>query len=448
MSQSSYIAIEQSLALHGNVSLIGAKNAVLVIIASLLLTKGKSRLTNVPASDDVIQMIYLMRTLGAQVFFYPHEHVLEVDTTTVSKWAVGPEIMKRMRASILVMGPLLARFGRADIAVPGGCSIGMRPIDFHIKNFKKMGAVIEEAGEYLTASARMLGAHRIVLEYPSVGTTENVMMAATLTPGHTAIINAALEPEVLDLIAVLQKMGAKITLQAPATIFIEGVSSLAPIEHAIIADRLEAGALLLAAAITGGWINLAQAPAYAMDVFLLKLEEMGHEVIVGPQGLGVTLKATKEPRAVSFKTGPYPGFPTDLQAPMMAALCLAEGISIVEETVFENRLLHVRELQKMGAQIKADATKAVVTGVDTLFGTSVIATDIRASCALVLAGLAAQGSTVMTGINHWTRGYDGLEHKLGALGASITLCASQDTVTMVYDTPQAIVPEIHNIHNT
>ena len=340
--------------------------------------------------------------------------------------------MKKMRASILVMGPLLARFGKADIAAPGGCVIGTRPIDYHLKNFKKMGTIIEESPDYLTARADLLHAQRIVLEYPSVGATENILMAATLTPGTTTIINAAIEPEVLDLVSVLRKMGAKISIEAPATIIIEGVTSLQPIEHAIIPDRLEAGALLLAAAITGGSIYLPQAQAYAMDVFLLKLEEMGHEIIVGPQGIGITLKATKEPRAVSFKTAPYPGFPTDLQAPMMAALCLAQGISIVEETVFENRLLHIRELQKMGAQIKVEHNKAIITGVDKLYGASVIATDIRASCALVLAGMVAEGSTVMTGIHHWTRGYDGLENKLVALGAHVAVYAGQDDAVVAY----------------
>ncbi len=419
MSQTSYIAIESSGPLQGSVNLYGAKNAVLVIIASLLLTKGKSRLFNVPASDDVLQMITLLQSLGAEIFFYQQEHILEVDTSGINKWQVSAEIMKKMRASILVMGPLLARFGKADIAIPGGCLIGSRPIDYHLKNFKKMGAHIEECGEYLTARAQLLQSRRIVLEYPSVGATENIMMAATLTPGTTAIINAALEPEVLDLISILLKMGANICAQAPATIIIEGVTTLSPVEHTIVSDRLEAGALLLAAAITGGSIHVAHAVATDMDVFLLKLEEMGHEIIIGSHGKGISLKATANPQAVSFKTAPYPGFPTDLQAPMMAALCLAEGASVVEETVFENRLLHVRELQKMGAQIKVENNKALITGVDKLYGMSVIATDIRASCALVLAGLAAQGSTVMTGIHHWTRGYDGLEYKLMDLGAQV-----------------------------
>lgn len=442
MSQNSYITIETSPALNGTVELNGAKNAVLVIIASLLLTKGKSRLLNVPASDDILHMIKLMQSLGAEVFFHPQEHILEIDTSTVSKWQVSAEIMKKMRASILVMGPLLARFGKADIAIPGGCVIGSRPIDYHLKNFKKMGAVIDECGDYLTARADLLHAQRIVLEYPSVGATENIMMAAVLTPDSTTIVNAALEPEVLDLITVLKKMGAHITIDAPATLIIQGVGALQPIEHAIIPDRLEAGALLVAAAITGGTVHLPQALAFAMDVFLLKLEEMGHEISVGPQGIGITLKACKEPRAVSFKTSPYPGFPTDLQAPLSAALCLAQGTSIIEETVFENRLLHVRELQKMGAQIKVEHNKAIITGVDKLYSASVIATDIRASCALVLAGFVAQGTTIMTGIHHWTRGYDGLEHKLTLLGASIKRYTEQEDVQLSYAKSEMPITEI------
>jgi len=415
-----HLVIEQSLNLNGRVMLNGAKNAVLVIMASLILTRGKSTLTNVPCSDDVIQMIALLRSLGAELFFLKDEHILQVDTTHLAHCKVNPEIMKKMRASILVMGPLLARFGRAEIAAPGGCVIGARPIDYHLKSFKKMGVVIDEQGDYLTAVVQRIKSGRLVFEYPSVGATENILMAATLTPGVTHLVNAALEPEVLDLIAILTKMGARISIHAPATIVVEGVSTLRAVEHDIIPDRLEAGALLLAAAVTGGTIELPQAHAYSMDVFLCKLEEMGHTIQIGEDGYGVTLKATPEPCAVSFKTAPYPGFPTDLQAPMMTAQCLAQGTSIIEEAVFENRLLHVRELQKMGAQIKADGVKATITGVEHLYGAGVIATDIRASCALALAGLAAKGTTVMTAIHHWMRGYDGLEKKLSTLGAHIS----------------------------
>ena len=360
-----------------------------------------------------------MRDLGAEVTFDAEIHRLDVDTRLITKFSVRSEVMKKMRASVLVMGPLLARFGRSDIALPGGCVIGSRPIDYHINGFKRMGVEVDLDGEYLTAHADNLKANKIVLEYPSVGATENLMMAAALTKGTTRIINAALEPEVFDLISILKKMGAQINIEPPATIVIEGVESLRPVEHAVIFDRLEAGSILLAAAMTGGSIELPQAPAFAMDMFLLKLEEMGHQIIVGADGVGVSLRATRSPKAVSFKTAPYPGFPTDLQAPMLAAQCIASGSSTIYETVYENRLLHVLELQKMGAQIKIEHNKATVMGVEKLYGACVIATDIRASCALVLAGLVANGMTRLSGINHLARGYEAMPQKLQKLGARI-----------------------------
>ena len=266
------LIIEQSLELSGVAPLIGAKNATLVIMASLLLTEGVSVLTNVPCSDDVLQMIELLRDLGAIVIFYADKNTLEVDTRFVNNYKVNPAIMKKMRASVLVMGPLLARFSRADIALPGGCAIGQRPIDFHIKNFEKMNVECAIDGEFLIGSTQKLKAGTLVLEYPSVGATENVMMAATLTAGTTRIINASLEPEVLDLIAVLRTMGAQIEIAPPATLIITGVSQLFSITHHIMYDRLEAGALLLSAAITGGSVTLPDADASVMDVFLLKLQ--------------------------------------------------------------------------------------------------------------------------------------------------------------------------------
>lgn len=430
-----YLQVEQSLKLSGQASPVGAKNAVLVIMASLVLTHGKSRLTNVPASADVLHMIKLLKQLGAHVSFVPEEHVLDVDTSRINKWRVSPEIMKKMRASILIMGPLLARFGRAEIALPGGCVLGARPIDYHLVNFAKMGVGITIQEDFLYAQVEELKAKKIVLAYPSVGATENILMAAALTPGKTKIVNAALEPEVLDLIAILQKMGANITILPPATIEIEGVKELKPVEHAIMPDRLETGALLLAAAITGGTIWVPEAPAASLDVFLLKLEEMGHTIEIGQNDVGIRLTATQSPKAVSFKTGPYPSFPTDLQAPMMALQCIAEGTSIIEETVFENRLLHVRELEKMGAQIKIEGNKATVIGVEELYGASVIATDIRASCALVLAGFVARGTTIMTGVQHWKRGYENLDKKLAALGAQIALKIGDPADSLVYKSP-------------
>ncbi|MGE0206254.1 MAG: UDP-N-acetylglucosamine 1-carboxyvinyltransferase [Candidatus Babeliales bacterium] len=420
-NDSEALHINQSLQLQGQANLLGAKNAVLVMIASLILTEGKSTLRNVPASSDVLHMIGLLKELGAEVLFNTDEHTLEVDTSFIRFHYVRPEIMKKMRASILVMGPLLARFGKAEIALPGGCLIGSRPVDFHLKNFLKMGVAIHEEKDMLYAQVKQLEPAHIVLEYPSVGATENITMAAVLTPGKTTIINASLEPEVMELITVLKKMGALITIHPPATIEIEGVSSLHPIEHEVLVDRLEAGALLLAAAITGGSVHLPNACYQHLDVFLLKLEEMGHAIQLGADGIGITLHATMQPKAVSLRTAPYPGFPTDLQAPMMAALALAEGKSVIHETVFENRFLHIPELKKMGAQITLEGDRAYITGVEELYGTHVIAADIRASCALVLAGLAAKGTTIVTGVRHWKRGYDALDKKLQSLGAQIFL---------------------------
>lgn len=427
-----YLQIDHADPLSGSASLFGAKNAVLVSMASLVLVHGVSVLRNVPDSADVRCMIGLLEQLGAQVDFCAQTKTLTVDATSLNSWRVSPEIMQRMRASVLVMGPLLARFGRADIALPGGCAIGARPIDYHLRAFMRMGVQVRQEDAFLQARADQLKPARITFEYPSVGATENVLLAAVAAPGVTRIINAALEPEVMDLITLLRAMGAQINILPPATIDVYGVQSFNPVDHTMMPDRLEAGALLLAAAITGGSVSIPQARAGDLDALLLKLDEMGHTISIGQYDCGVSLTATANPRAVSFKTGPFPGFPTDLQAPMMALQCIAQGESVVEETVYENRLLHVHELRKMGAQIKVEHNKAIIMGVDELYGTNVIATDIRASCALVLAGLAAQGTTIMTGIHHWRRGYDALDLKLMHLGAPITVHDNVHHVPLIH----------------
>lgn len=416
-----YLEIHQSLGLEGQVSLSGAKNAVLVMMTSLILSRGLSVLKNVPVSDDVLQMIALLESLGATVVFDKEANTLEVDTTHLEGYRVKPEIMKKMRASVLVMGPLLARFGKVEVGLPGGDVIGERPVDYHVKNFEKMGVAVEQHGDLLTAYVQHLQHRNLLLEYPSVGATENLMMLAALTPGTTRIINAALEPEVFDLIACLNERGARITIGTPAMIVIEGVAILKPAQHTVMFDRMEASALLLAGAITGGFVHVPEAPAHDMGLFLMKLQEMGHTVFIGKDGVGVKVRATKTPRAVSIKTAPYPGFPTDMQAPFMAALTLAQGVSIVKETVWENRLTHARELDKMGAQVETQYDTATIRGVEELYGAHVIASDIRASCCLALAGLAARGYTTISGVYHWKRGYQSLEAKLRALGASITL---------------------------
>ncbi len=416
-----YLLVEESPALEGTVSLAGAKNAVLVIMLSRILARGVSILYNVPASDDVYQMIHLLHELGARIQFDQEEHTMNIDTTDLDGYRVSLEIMKKMRASVLVMGPLLARFGKVEIALPGGDVIGDRPVDIHIKNFEKMGVTVEQNGDFLTAHVKHLQHRNLLLEYPSVGATENLLMLAVLTKGTTRIINAALEPEVFDLIIALRAMGARITVDVPATIVIEGVESLHPAEHTIMFDRMEAGSLLLAGAITGGYVNVPEAPAHTMGLFLMKLQEMGHTILIGKDGVGVKIKATKTPKAITVKTIPYPGYPTDLQAPLMAALAISQGISKIQETVYENRLSHARELVKMGAHIDTQHDTAIIRGVEQLYGAHVIAGDVRASCCLVLAGLVAKGKTVVSGIHHWKRGYDNLEHKLRALGASVVL---------------------------
>ena len=431
-----YLRVEQSFGLKGEIELVGAKNAVLVIMASLLLASGKSVLHNVPASADVFETIELLHHIGAEVFFDTHNHRLEVDTSVINGWTLSPSMMKKTRASFLFMGPLLARFGKVSIGFPGGDAIGARPLDFHFKNFVKMGVTLDHEDNFVCAEVDQLVGSRLVLEYPSVGATENILMAATRARGATQIINAALEPEVMDLIAVLRKMGADIIVQAPACIIIHGVDQLVPIEHEIIYDRLEAGSLLIATAAMGGEINLAQASVDHLDQLLLKLEQMGHGITVGENGKGVCFKATTSPHAVSFKTGPFPQFPTDLQAPMMALQCFAAGVSVVEETVFENRFHHVPELIKMGASIRIEHNKAFITGVDQLHGAHVTASDIRASTALVIAGLAAQGTTIISGVHHWKRGYEALEKKLTQLGAKISVHETHDIVPKNYPSTQ------------
>jgi UDP-N-acetylglucosamine 1-carboxyvinyltransferase len=431
-----HIILKRSQPLHGSVTVNGAKNAVLVIMTSLVLTEGESVLENVPNNADVRLMINLLQELGAQVSFDVFRKKLTVDTSSICRFEIKPEMMNKIRASILVMGPLLARFGKAKVALPGGDLIGQRPINYHIEGFRRMGAIIERQDPFVTATLpsydQQRAYNRIVLEYPSVGATENLLMFACLGKGETVIINAALEPEVLDLIVALRQMGAHIEIQPGATLVIKGVTRLHPISHMIIPDRLEVGALMLAAAITGGELTITNAQPDQLDIFLEKLREMGHEVTTCyNKGLaapipGITFKATQHPQAVSIKTGPYPGFPTDLQPSMMAALCLAEGTSLVEETVYENRMIHAKELSKMGAQITVDGARATIRGVEALYGCEVIASDIRASCALVLGGMAAYGQTKMTGIHHWQRGYDGLAERLQLLGGDIQLFLEDD----------------------
>jgi UDP-N-acetylglucosamine 1-carboxyvinyltransferase len=430
------LVVEPSGPLYGTVELAGAKNAVLVMMISLILARGISRLYNVPNISDVRDMILLLESLGVLIAYCSNTRELVVDTTHIECTMIAHDLMKKTRASILVMGALLARCGVASVGLPGGDAIGKRPIDFHIKGLQKLGADIVHDEGLIHVSADTLRGARIILEYPSVGATENIMLAAVGAEGTTTIVNAALEPEVVELIHVLRLMGVHITVEAPATIRIEGCRPLTPVIHTVMVDRLEAGTLLIAAAVTGGSVYLPTARPDHLDMLLMKLEEMGHSISVDSLKAGIRLVATRTPTAVSFKTGPYPSFPTDLQAPMMAAQCGAQGRSFIEETVFENRLFHAEELIKMGAEIIiTNNSKVVVQGSSTLYGTQVTANDIRASSALVIAGLAASGGcTEINGLIHWQRGYEALERKLVQLGASLYTknVGAEMTVPKVY----------------
>jgi len=416
-----YVRIAQSPALSGTLRVEGAKNAVLPLMVSTVLASGVSVLTNVPASRDVTAMGELLTALGARVRFDALTHALTIDTSQVAGGTVPSEIMKRMRASVLVLGPLLARFGWARIALPGGDPIGTRPVDIHLQAFERMGATVAVAPDSVEVKADRLQACRIIFDYPSVGATQNVLMASVLTPGRTTIVNAAIEPEIGDLIDALRCMGARIGLEFPATLVIDGVSSLAPLTHAVMPDRLEAGTLLLAVAATGGSLAIPNAPAAHMELFLKKLSDMGHAVTIGEGQVGVYMEAAPRSAPIRIKTMPHPGFPTDLQAPLVAVLACATGTSTVTETVFENRMLHVPPLQQMGANIQVFGTTATIVGVERLVGASVVATDIRAAAALVIAGLVAEGETIMTGVSHLLRGYEGLDVKLRSLGAIIEI---------------------------
>lgn len=418
---SEYILVKKSQPLVGQVALSGAKNSVLAIMASLLLTRGVSILRNVPAIADVYDMIKILQSLGASVNFDSEKNIATIDTTRLHYEFLDQQAVKKFRASLLIFGPLLAQFQDVKIAMPGGDAIGARPIDYHIKNFKKLGAQIFQDKNFLYGMAPTLQPQRLVLDYPSVGATENLLMALALTEGESWIVNAALEPEVLDVIEVLQKMGAQVDVMPPAMIRIRGVKNLKPVDHEIMYDRLEAASILIAGAITQGDIFIPDARVIHLELFLMKLEEMGHQITSGKNGIGVRLQAAKNPKVVSFKTGPFPGFPTDMQALMMAAQAVATGSCSVVETVFENRFLHVPEMNKMGAKITSTGHQAQLEGVScSLVGTDVIATDIRAACALTLLGLAAQGQTrVFHGVHHWKRGYETLDEKLRSLGAFI-----------------------------
>jgi UDP-N-acetylglucosamine 1-carboxyvinyltransferase len=401
--------------LSGEITIAGAKNAALPILCAGLLTSDALKLGNVPRLQDVATMLKLLRSMGMRAEQDNDDLIL--DGSAIEKLEAPYEMVKTMRASILVLGPLVARFGEAKVSLPGGCAIGSRPVDQHIKGLQAMGAEISIEAGYIHARAKRLKGTRIVTDMITVTGTENLLMAATLAEGETVLENAAREPEVTDLANLLVAMGAKIEGIGTDRIVVHGVDSLHGASHSVIADRIETGTFLCAVAAAGGDVTLKNTRSDILDVALDKLREAGVILTSGPDWIRVQMAA--RPKSVSFRTTEYPGFPTDMQAQFMALNCIAEGGSRVTETIFENRFMHVQELNRLGAHIEIDGHTATVQGVDRLVGAPVMATDLRASASLVIAALAAQGETLVDRIYHLDRGYDRMEVKLSAVGANI-----------------------------
>ena len=409
------LEIDGGVPLRGSVRVSAAKNAALPALAASLLTAEPVRLTNVPDLVDVRTMVRLVETLGATIRRERGELAAQVARVTND---VAPyDLVSTMRASVLVLGPLVARHGSARVALPGGCAIGVRPIDQHLKGLARLGAEIAIENGYVVARASRLKAARIATDLVTVTGTENLMMAAALAEGTTVIENAAREPEVVDLATLLTAMGARIRGAGTPRVEIEGVSELAGTSHRIIPDRIEAGTLIVAGAITGGDVTVTDLVPDHLSALMAKLEECGVALEVGPTS--VRVRGPGRPRAADVTTSPFPGFPTDMQAQVMTLLGLADGQSRVTETIFENRFMHVAELARMGARIETDGAIAVIRGVSRYQGAPVMASDLRASAALVLAGLAAHGRTTVSRVYHLDRGYERLETKLTALGAHI-----------------------------
>jgi len=403
--------------LEGEVRISGAKNAVLPILCATLLADAPVRITNVPRLHDVLTTAKLLAGLGAGI---DHDgDVMTVDPRSVDSHVAPYELVKTMRASVLVLGPLLAKYGDAEVSLPGGCAIGSRPVDLHIKGLQALGAEISVDHGFIKArSAGRLKGARHVFEMVSVGATENVLMAAALAEGTTVLENAAMEPEIVDLAACLVAMGAKIEGAGTSRIVIEGVQALHGCEHAVIADRIETGTFLVAAAMTGGRVTATHARPDTLDSVLDKLREAGADIAIDGDRITLDIQG-RRPRSVNLTTAPHPAFPTDMQAQFMALNCVADGVGVISETIFENRFMHVNELVRLGADIRVDGHTAVVRGSDALSGAPVMATDLRASASLILAGLVADGDTTIDRIYHLDRGYENIEAKLSALGASI-----------------------------
>ena len=401
--------------LHGEIVISGAKNAALPLMCAGLLTEDILHLTNVPMLADVKTTHKLLQGMGAEV---ESDGVSEfkINGGTVNNTCAPYELVKTMRASILVLGPTLARFGESEVSLPGGCAIGSRPVDQHLKGLETMGAEIVIEHGYVKARGKLKGA-RVVMDMVTVGGTENLLMAATLAEGTTVLENCAVEPEVVDLAECLVKMGAKISGIGTPSMTIEGVEKLHGCTHSVVPDRIEAGTFLCAVAMTGGQVRLQNVAPKTMEAVLDKLVEAGAEIQTGENWIDI--KMTQRPKAVDVRTVPHPGFPTDMQAQFMAMNAVAEGSSRMVETIFENRFMHVPELNRMGAHISAEGNTALVKGVEQLSGATVMATDLRASASLVIAGLVADGDTIVERIYHLDRGYEHIEEKLGKVGAKI-----------------------------
>ena len=404
--------------LDGDIRISGAKNAALPILAATLLADEPVTVGNLPHLQDVTTLIELLGRMGVHVVIDDRMNV-EVNATTIKELTAPYELVKTMRASILVLGPMVAHFGKASVSLPGGCAIGSRPLDIHLRGLEAMGAEIEVANGYVNASVdgRLKGA-RIVMDVVTVTGTENLMMAAALADGTTYLENAAREPEVVDLADFINAMGGKISGAGTDTIVIEGVERLTGCHHQVVADRIETGTYLIAAAITGGRIKTKDTVPGILDAVLQKLEEAGAKITVGDDWIELDMEG-RRPKAVSLRTAPYPAMPTDMQAQFMALNLVAEGTSTIVETIFENRFMHVQEMNRMGADIEVQGNTAICRGVEQLTGAPVMATDLRASASLVIAALAASGETTVDRIYHIDRGYECIEEKLQSLGAII-----------------------------
>jgi UDP-N-acetylglucosamine 1-carboxyvinyltransferase len=405
--------------LYGELRISGAKNAALPILAATLLSEHPVSIGNIPHLHDITTTLELLGQMGVGLLVDEKMNI-EVDSNSINRYEAPYELVKTMRASILVLGPLLARFGEAHVSLPGGCAIGTRPVDIHIDSLIKMGADIQVEAGYIHATAKRLKGCHLVLDKITVTGTENILMAATLAEGITIIENAAKEPEVSDLAHFLNKMGAKIKGIGTDILEIEGVEKLgvADLHYEILPDRIETGTYLVAGAISCGRVKLKNTDPHILDAVIVKLREAGAEITTGDNWIELNMHG-KRPKAVTIRTAPYPAFPTDMQAQFTALNSIAEGVGLITETVFENRFMHVQELQRMGAQIKLESNTAICSGIALLKAAPVMATDLRASASLVLAGLVAEGETLVDRIYHIDRGYDHIEEKLAQLGATI-----------------------------